>query len=324
MLTSVLEDEETQDRGLVLAVWNDSSSSQQQEQGLNPFLNAAASSSSWAGGVMSSLFDSFWNLWKSIKSSFHIARLHYIKIDPNGTYSCKEYEDHDTIIRHHSGSPQECLHGLLTYGLPLPALPISAATGWQVGLYTLWVEWRQCTDSYHHQQHYPIVLVPTRQDILFGKHAVINAGNVKFHQMILANVEEYKVATTKEQSTMCHQLYQSFTSNNDNIRCRCLQPLDARLGTLWEPMKEKDAINKIADAFEFVIRQQESQENDGISSSNGLSLSKNKSLSLDPHGDWDFMGIKSCCFILTPGQDGYTFCGGGGNKNNVASSPVKY
>ena len=88
MLASALEDEETQDKGIVLVVWNYSLAEQQQAAAAKMSQNNASSSLlSWgaagAAGIhqaVSSFFDSFWNLWKFIQKSFRIERLHYLTI----------------------------------------------------------------------------------------------------------------------------------------------------------------------------------------------------------------------------------------------------
>lgn len=285
MLASALEDEETQDKGLVLCVWNTQDSST-----ANPFLATASS-------AMSSLFDSFWNLWKCIKPAFLISRLHYMTVDMSGTipYSFKEYEEADSLIRHHTGSAQECLHALLTYGMPLPALPVTPTLNMHTTLHEKWVEWRQRTDSYHHQRHYKIVLVPNRQDVLFGKHSVVNAGNVRFHQMLLGNVEEYHDSSPTEQTAIRTQLYKSLTCDG----AKCLQPLDNRMGILWEPMEEAAALGRIADAFDFLASQLLLQD----------SAKPGQTPETDPHAVWrEWYGMKSCCFVITC-KEGYHICG---------------
>lgn len=250
-----------------------------------------------------SLFDSFWNLWKTVKPAFRIARLHYMTIEGEAPYFVKEYEEGETLVRHHSGSAQECLHALLTYGMPLPSLPFSPLGILHTSFHSKWVEWRQRTDSYHHQRNYQIVLVPNRHDVLFGKHSVINAGNVRFHQMILGNIEEYCKSKASEQAAMRTQLFKSLTvpMANGEGTPKCLQPLDTRQGILWEPMDEAAATAKIADAFDFVSRQlkqsKENNDNDGDPV-------------LDPHAAWEwYTGMTdSCCFIVTCNKEG--ICGG--------------
>lgn len=289
MLASALEDEETQDRGIVLLVWNPPRTT------LSPSL-FPASPSSWGG-----FFDSFWNLWKSIKTSFRIARLHYSTISSDDVYSVKEYEEQDTLIRHHFGSAQECLHALLTFGIPIPSLPITP-DGIQTTFHLKWVEWRQRTDSYHHQHHYKIVLVPNRNDVLFGRHFPINAGNIRFHQLILANVDEYRKSKSTEQIAIRTQIYKNLT--NDIPGChrtaKCLHPLDTRMGILWEPMDEKSAMTKIADAFQYVSRQMDQQHDQSTDRESGV---------LDPRSDIaDLIWMKQCCFVITC-KEGYHICG---------------
>ncbi len=288
MLASALEDEETQDKGIVLLVWNPPHKA---STSIFP-----ASPSSWG-----SFFDSFWNLWKSVKTSFRITRLHYATTSSDVEYSMKEYEEHDTLIRHHNGSSQECLHALLTFGIPIPSLPITPDCI-QTNFHLKWVEWRHRTDSYHHQHHYKIVLVPTRLDVLFGKHSPVNAGNIRFHQMILANVEEYRRSKASEQCAIRTQIYKSLTNAlpGGNGTAKFLHPLDARMGLLWEPMDEKSATAKISDAFQYICRQLDHPHDQSSNSDGG---------SVDPRSDFtDFVWMKQCCFMITC-KDGYHLCG---------------
>jgi hypothetical protein len=195
-----------------------------------------------------------------------------------------------------------------------------------------WVEWRQRTDSYHHQHHYKIVLVPTRYDVLFGKHSPINAGNVRFHQMILANVEEYRQAKASEQSAIRTQIYKSLTNGflppgtgggggssstgsgavGNVWSAKCLQPLDSRWGVLWEPMNEKTATAKIAEAFQYVSRQLDQQEQ-GDPSTDRDANAKAHATDLT-----DFIWMKRCCFMITC-KEGYHICGTGGDSKEISS-----
>lgn len=310
MLASALEDEATLDRGLVLVAWNGESPA---DSG-NP---AAALSSLW-GAAPGGPFDSFWGLWRSVRSAFPISRLHYcVPYDQSAveaSYSLKEtQETHASavcVVRHHQGSPQECLHALMTHGLPMPALPISLfSSSPDTKHYLAWIEWRQRTDSYHYQRSWRIILVPTREDILFGHHTTVNAGNVRFHQMILSNVEEYRGASDAEKESIRSQIYKSLSSSSipgtGGSGGRFLQPLDPKRGILWEPMEEHDASVKIDHAFEFVAAQI-----DQVRSS-------------DPNAKgvratdvWDFGDpyyFTRQCFALATCQRGgsYGICGGG-------------
>lgn len=302
MLASALEDEETQDKGMVLLVWN----LQRVSSSSNIF---AAATPPWGG-----LFDSFWNLWKSIKSSFRIARLHYATVVTDGGmgYTVKEYEESfETVIRHHTASSQECLHALLTFGLPIASLPITPEKI-ETSYHHKWVEWRQRTDSYHHQHHYKIILVPTRYDVLFGKHSPINAGNVRFHQMIVANVEEYRQSKASEQSAMRTQIYKSLTSGfppGHGMSAKCLQPLDSRLGVLWEPMSEKEATAKIAEAFQYISRHLD-QEGDPSTDLGVHARDHSSDLA-------DFIWMKRCCFMISCKEGYHPICGG--DSKEIAS-----
>jgi hypothetical protein len=76
MISSALEDEETQSKGIVLVVLNHSPT--------------------W-------FLDSFWRAWRDIRVPFRISRLHYCAISPDSSYSCRESEEHSTVVRVHQG-----------------------------------------------------------------------------------------------------------------------------------------------------------------------------------------------------------------------------
>lgn len=348
MLASALEDEETQDKGIVLLVWN----LQRMSGGALSLSSSVTSSFSMAssnlfGGVTPPwggfFFDSFWNLWKSIQSSFRIARLHYVTVvsgEDGTTYTVKETGpdksiDKSTIIRHHTGSSQECLHALLTYGLPIASLPITPERI-ETTHHHKWVEWRQRTDSYHHQHQYQLILVPTRYDVLLGKHSPINAGNIRFHQMILANVMEYRQSKPAEQSAIRTQIYKTLTSpvlvsSPPGRSAQFLQPLDARLGILWEPMTETAATTKIAQAFQFVSRQidqqlqlqqQQQQQGDASSTNNKDRENHVTGKKYWPSDLADLVWRKKCCFMIPCNKEGYHICNG--DSQDGISSPQEW
>jgi hypothetical protein len=151
------------------------------------------------------------------------------------------------------GSHQECLHGLMTYGIPSHLIPIHHEGELKLDRHTKWTEWRKRTDHFQHQ-HWRIVLVPGREDVLFGSDRTQSCqGNVRFHQMLVSNASEYQQASATEKMTMRKQIWNSLRARNG----RFLQPIEN--GTLWEPMEEDVALSKIGQAFDFLCVQLGSQ-----------------------------------------------------------------
>ena len=281
MMASALEDEVTRDHGVVWVVWN--------PQAINLF---------------GSLFDSFWNLFKSLRGAFAISRLHYLTVNNDATYSMTEKQEtdpcgHTTVIRHHTGSSQECLHALLTFGLPIPSLPIQHQPHSPIPTehHIRWVDWRRRTDAYNPQ--YPLVLVPHRQDIVLGPQKIVGAGNIRFHQMMLSKLDEYASLKKKsERRELCRRIYDSLTIPEGRYAYspQFLLPLDG--GILYEPMDEEAVLKKIADAFGFLQKQQQ-QSGDKASGSRIDTINGDE-------GYWELY-LKQCYFAITC-KDGYRVC----------------
>ena len=283
MLASVLEDIETQDKGISLVVWN----TQDLESQFNSTALLMVSPTKFGGGI----FDSFWSLWRSIRQAFKIDCLHYCTLNQNISQSSnsivQESYDADTMIRQYSASPHECLHAMLTFGVPVYALPILANqegspldTTWHL----CWVDWRQKTDSYylhiespssriiednqHSQPHRPsssrLILLPRSNDILmggYGRTGKVPPGNVVYHQLLSESLEGYMALTASQatRSTICRDIYNQLTLN----ACQFLHPLDPIHGILWEIMSLDSVLDRIHMAMDYLVAQKEQAEKGG-------------------------------------------------------------
>lgn len=98
MLSTAMEDEETQNRGISLIVLNITTSSQ--SNGM-PWGNLFGSTA--AGGLL----DPFWAIWREIRKLYSISRLHYCMISSDHSttpYSSRISEEYaKTQIRIHQG-----------------------------------------------------------------------------------------------------------------------------------------------------------------------------------------------------------------------------
>ena len=288
MLASVLEDIETQDKGICLVVWN----TQDLESQFNSTALLMVSPTKFGGGI----FDSFWSLWRSIRQAFKIDCLHYCTLNQNISQSShsivQESYDTDAMIRQYSASPHECLHAMLTFGVPVYALPILANqegapldTTWHLA----WVDWRQKTDSYYrhvespsrrlvgnnpHNQHHQLspsalILVPRSNDVLmggYGSTGKVPPGNVVYHQLLHESLEDYMAltASTATRSTICRDIYRRLTPLNT---CQFLHPLDPIHGILWEIMSQDLVLDRIQMAMDYLVSQKEQAEKGGDDSS---------------------------------------------------------
>lgn len=261
------------------------------------------SSVPWGG-----LFDSFWSLWKSIRPAFRIERLHYCTCgdgesssSADSPFTTKESTEGPTLVRHHQGSLQECLHACLTYGVPVSALPIQARTervSFQVDFHSKWVEWRQRTDSYHHQHHFKIILVPNHRDVLFGKHAPVGNGNIRFHQIVLLHLEKYLQLDESGRTELHAEIYEDICLENR----RFLQPVEPMYGILWEPMDQRAAESRIRDALRFLGSQLEASKAPDDSQAKGKET--------DMKNLQEIFFVKQCCNLINCREGQQPFCSG--------------
>ena len=114
----------------------------------------------------------FWRVFEKISAPYRISKLHYCQVSQyDSSYQVQERRERgETDVRIHKGSLQECLHGLVTYGIPSHFIPLNALDG-SINLeeHLKWIELRRRIESFPPNQQASIVLVPGQNDVLLGK-----------------------------------------------------------------------------------------------------------------------------------------------------------
>ena len=114
----------------------------------------------------------FWRVFEKISAPYRISKLHYCQVSQyDSSYQVQERRERgETDVRIHKGSLQECLHGLVTYGIPSHFIPLNALDG-SINLeeHLRWIELRRRIESFPPNQQASIVLVPGQNDVLLGK-----------------------------------------------------------------------------------------------------------------------------------------------------------
>ncbi|VEU38253.1 unnamed protein product [Pseudo-nitzschia multistriata] len=268
MMASALEDVDTARKGISMVVWN---------------------------GAPTKWFDPFWRVFEKISAPFKISKLHYCQVSQyESSYQVLEKRERgETDVRIHKGSLQECMHGLVTYGVPSHFIPLNPLDG-SINLkeHLKWIELRRRIESFPESQQACIVLVPGQDDVLLGKRKMSMNGNVLYHQMIMKNIKAYHEATSEDaRDDILMAVW-------DSIQCRggrfLLQVED---GQLWERLELQSALYKISQAFDFLCMQLYAPK----PTSSKDSSSKNSKDDEDIFFGWnDLLDGKKCyeCFDL--------------------------
>mmetsp|Transcript_96 Transcript_96/g.257 ORF Transcript_96/g.257 Transcript_96/m.257 type:complete len:511 (-) Transcript_96:236-1768(-) len=226
MVASALQDEDTARKGVSMVVWN---------------------------GAPTKWFDPFWRVFEKISAPFKISKLHYCQVSLyESSYQVLEKRERgETDVRIHKGSLQECMHGLVTYGVPSHFIPLNPLDG-SINLkeHLRWIELRRRIESFPESHQKSIVLVPGEDDVLLGKRKMSMNGNVLYHQMIMKNIKAYHEATSGDVRE------DILITVRDSIRsrggCFLLQVED---GQMWERLELQAALYKISQAFDFLCMQ---------------------------------------------------------------------
>lgn len=226
MMTSALEDEDTARKGVSMVVWN---------------------------GTPTKWFDPFWRVFEKISAPFKISKLHYCQVSHyESSYQVLEKRERgETDVRIHKGSLQECMHGLVTYGVPSHFIPLNPLDGSiNFGAHLKWIELRRRIESFPASQQASIVLVPGQDDVLMGKRKMSMNGNVLYHQTIMKSLQTYFEANSEDvRDGILMNIWDSIQSRGGRF---LLQVED---GQLWERLELQAALYKIGQAFDFLCVQ---------------------------------------------------------------------
>lgn len=240
MMASALEDEETARRGVSMVVWN-------------------GSPTRW--------FDPFWRQFEKISAPFKISKLHYCQVSHyESSYQVVEKQERgETDVRIHKGSLQECMHGLVTYGVPSHFIPLSPLDGSiDVKSHLKWIELRRRIESFPAHQQSSIVLVPGQEDVLLGKRKMSMNGNVLYHQTIMKHLKMYHEADSEDlRERIQMNVWDTIQSKGGRFLLRVED------GQLWEKLEVQGALYKIGHAFDFLCVQMYTPKTPSSKNSNG-------------------------------------------------------
>mmetsp|Transcript_28264 Transcript_28264/g.31665 ORF Transcript_28264/g.31665 Transcript_28264/m.31665 type:complete len:485 (+) Transcript_28264:566-2020(+) len=271
MMASALEDDDTARKGISMVVWN---------------------------GAPTQWFDPFWRVFEKISSPFRISKLHYCQVSYyDSSYQVLEKRERgETDVRIHKGSLQECMHGLITYGIPSHFIPLKLDGSINSEDHLKWIELRRRIESFPVNQKVAIVLVPKQNDVLLGKRKMSMNGNVLYHQTIMKNIKMYDEASSDE---VRHSILMKVWDSVNNLGGNFL--LQVEDGQLWEKLDLRSALYKIGQAFDFLCIQLYAPK---ISN---LNAADNKpSDDEDIFFGWnDFFNGKKCLNLISPKGDGF-------------------
>eukprot|EP00536_Pseudo-nitzschia_multiseries_P013654 jgi/Psemu1/327261/estExt_fgenesh1_pg.C_5980002 len=226
MVASALEDEDTARKGVSMVVWN---------------------------GDPTKWFDPFWRVFEKISAPFKLSKLHYCQVSQyDSSYQVHEKRElGETDVRIHKGSLQECMHGLVTYGIPSHFIPLNPMDGSiHVKEHLKWIELRRRIESFPESHQAMIVLVPEEDDVLLGKRKMSMNGNVLYHQMIMKHIKAYHEATSEDvRDAILMAVWDAIRSRGGRFLLRIE---DAQL---WEKLELQSALYKIGQAFDFLSAQ---------------------------------------------------------------------
>ncbi|KAL3910050.1 MAG: hypothetical protein SGARI_002308 [Bacillariaceae sp.] len=151
----------------------------------------------------------------------------------------------------HTGSGFECVYAMMTYGIPTDVMPINMVDGMDMKRknFVQFLRMRkqqEATMSYRNGRTH--VVVPTNQDILFGRGKKYREhyGNMKMNITLESYIELYESVGIKEKSNVIADVTRKLM--NDGARFLKLE------GDVWMPVEEKLARAKVSHCFRTRIR----------------------------------------------------------------------
>ena len=139
----------------------------------------------------------------------------------------------------------------MTLGIPSHVLPIEHDGQLATQRHLDWIDFRKRTDSMLQQRTRRIVLIPGRNDVLFGRRKYSSPANILFHGLISTNLVEYMQANDTDKKALRKEIRNCIVRPPRDGRF--LQQLDDQ-SFLWEEMEETVALYKVGQAFEFLAK----------------------------------------------------------------------
>jgi hypothetical protein len=115
-------------------------------------------------------------------------------------------------FRTHYGTHMECLSALGAFGIPEGSIPISSTDAEPLlANHMAWYNRRKVLDMEHDKETLskanciplPVIITPRPHDIMFGLQNKCHPGNIRFHDFVSKNAEEYEATDRRQGKTQC-------------------------------------------------------------------------------------------------------------------------
>ncbi|KAG7341663.1 hypothetical protein IV203_023616 [Nitzschia inconspicua] len=114
--------------------------------------------------------------------------------------------------RCHVGTPQEVLYELMTFGIPSKAIPITDTGELQVNWHLMLLEMKQRAEAHvrsgHNSESTTFILVPSNQDVLFGRGRRIQSfpGNIRLKVTVEELLPEYETLDKEGKTKLAERI----------------------------------------------------------------------------------------------------------------------
>jgi len=144
----------------------------------------------------------------------------------------------------HCGTQMELLYKLMTFGIPIDSVPLSAEGELKRKNHMDFLKMRQRQES----MGVPRIVIPTHRDVLFGRGKPFreHRGNVNLNEMIDSKLEHYKSLTAKEKTkTILEMVHAVMASGGRFLKQEHM---------CWMMVDEKMAKEKVSHSFRSRLR----------------------------------------------------------------------
>jgi hypothetical protein len=176
--------------------------------------------------------------------------------------------------RVHHGSHQECIYALLTFGIPRRCFPISNTGELMTEKQKEFIEMRRQHERYDsiktsmetvNKRNCAVgrnIIVPKNDDVLLGRGRPFqeHAGNIQCNYVIADTMEKYEAASRNEKTTIARDVIKMIKSYGGRfLKQNCYA---------WEEVDDSEALRKISHSFRTHRQLLKWQINDNSSSGN--------------------------------------------------------
>uniref|UniRef100_A0A7R9ZKZ3 DUF6824 domain-containing protein n=1 Tax=Craspedostauros australis TaxID=1486917 RepID=A0A7R9ZKZ3_9STRA len=142
-----------------------------------------------------------------------------------------------------TGTHQECLYSLMTFGIPYDALPINTDGEWRRTSFLKWAQ-RRYKKEQNIEKYKDAVELPSRSDVLLGrgKPNQAHAGNKYLHDVIASKYEQYDMSSRREKTKIATDLVQSIKDASGRF-------LKRDENDIWMEVDDHTAREKVCHGF---------------------------------------------------------------------------